>query len=372
MNKTILLAGLLTIISVNCYCKMITNCGQKEKGEGQFPIEWTLLLKSTPFNVTAVMEGKLYDKEGNVFYSFNDDNYLEVQKTIPYKVSLTWLSFPDKQFYEVTLPLPGDTIVALLQSGSGYPESDKASFEASGRIYAPYRFEDIRWLLSLDGTVHVKLKSSFNIIEVAQTQARKCTTPLSFYAWMGPEDKRDPVTVVDDFYRDSKWSEADYYRKYGAEKLKRFFCSQSYRYGIHIGLPAETDTLIKVETFYNNDDILTYRDKELIHLKEAIDRGVPKEFNLFWSDASQEENTLKIEFEREYLRSLYQKNISADVSWSLLIRVVETETHQIEIALTDGNRVISIPVDKVKYTFFKNHWNTYCNIPIGEEDRDKY
>lgn len=372
MNKTLLLATLLCLFNLNCYCTMKTDNAPSKKPETKFPLEWTLDLKASPYNITAVTEGKLYDKEGNVFYSFHNDHYSDLQKTVPYKVSLTWLSYPDKQFYEATFPLPGDTIAALLQSGSGYPESDKEPFEASDRTYSPYRFEDIRLLLSLDGTVHVKMRSSFNIIEVAQAQARKVTAPASFHTWLGAEDKRDAAAVVDDFYQYSEWPNADYYRKYGGEKLRRFFCPQRYRYNLSISLPAITDTLTTIENHYNNGDILTYRYEELTHVKNTIYQGVPKQFYVFWGDASLETNALQIEFEREYIRSLFEDNIPHNAPWSLAIRIIETEEHQIEIVLTDGTRVIPVELDKVKFTFYKNQRSTYCNIPIGEKDRDIY
>lgn len=319
----------------------LSSCNATEKLK-EFPVEYDLQLIETPHCPIFVTDVKLYDKSGNMYSSYLDEEDSHLLLTqVPYKISVTWLSYPEKQFYEAAIEMDGDVVTELFKSGAGYIESEKADIKTNGRSFNTYCFSQIRLIFSVGGNVCVKLKSLNTIIEVAQTRARKIATPASYWEY----ENEEPSVLIDEYYKENE-QDAEYLRKYGVDGLESFFIPERFDYNIVVKLENETDVLTGIDTRYYNSDLLMYRGKELVHLSDCVKRGVIHKVYVAWEDNNKNEKVIEIMFERNHITQLFK----AYPDLSTLLIQLNKQTKKITVALTDGNKQIVIPEDKLYYT----------------------
>lgn len=365
----IMVIGLLGLFTVN-----VNHVNAQESADGlsknkQFPVEWYLHLKDPQYCPAAVVDGKLYDKDGKVFCTFDEDNQLMQLKQVPYKASITWLSYTENQFYETTFSLPGDSITLLLKSGSGFEESDKSDIIFDDRVYQLYRYENIYFKFFIGGTVSVKMSSSWRIMEVAQSKAKKIAIPSSYYQFLGKEDKRQPAELINDYYS-SKHAINEiaktFLHKYGAKGLESLYSPQMYTYNIIVKWADENTKRISIRTAFLNDDLQFYPETDVNHLKDVISRGILQNIYISYEP----KKNIEILIEREYIARFFGEHLSPGMSFVLHI----DEAHRkIEACLTDGTQSFYVPDEKMRYSFCEDYYVKSSNYQsIGSKDDEKY
>lgn len=332
--KMLLIMGIFSLFG-------LSSCNATEKLK-EFPIEYDLQLIEPPHCPIFVTDVKLYDKSGDMYSSYLDEEDSHLLLTqVPYKISVTWLSYPEKQFYEAAIEMDGDAVTELFKSGAGYIESEKNEIKMNGRSLNTYRFSQIRLIFSVGGNVCVKLKSLNTITEVAQTRAQKIATPASYWEY----ENEEPSALIDEFYKENE-HDAEYLYKYGVDGLESFFIPERFDYNIVVKLEDETDTLTEIESHYYNSDLLTYRGKEVVHLNDCIKRGVIHRICMAWEDNNNNEKAIEIIFERNHIAQLFKEHPGLN---TLLIQL-NKQTKKVIVVLTDGNDQIVLPEDKLYYT----------------------
>lgn len=355
--KTLLMMGILSMLGLG-------SCNAKENPKG-FPVEYDLQLVEIPHCPILVTDVKLYNKSGNMFYSYleeEEDESPHPLTQIPCKVIITWLSYPEKQFYETTAEIDGDKIAEFFKSGAGYIESDKSDMKVGGRSFNLYRFDKLRLVFSVGGNVCVKLKSMNTVIEVAQAKSQRIATPASYWEY----ETEEPSVSIGRYYKEHE-QDAEYLRKYGIEGLESFFVPERFDYNIAVKLANEADKLKGIDIYYYNDDLLSYRKEELIHLNDCIERGVIQSCAFDWDDCcAKEDYGIEIIFERNNISQFFKEHLKNGFN-TLLIQL-NKETKTVTVALTDGKKQIIIPEDKIIY--WGGHTDYYS--PNQEKDNDMY
>lgn len=370
MNRIlVLLIGLLSFFTVNSNHVNAQESADRLSKNKPFPVEWYLHLKDPRYCPAAVVDGKLYDKDGKVFCTFDEKNQLMKLKQVPYKASITWLSYTENQFYETTFSLPGDSITLLLKSGSGYEESDKSDIIANDHVYQPYRYDGIYFMFFIGGTVSVKMRSDSKIMEVAQSKAKKIATPSSYYRLLGKEDKRQPAELINDYYsseHEINKIAKNFLHKYGVKGLESLYSPRMYTYNILVKWADGNTKLEDIQTEFLNGDLQHYPTQNISHLNDRIDRGVLQTIDIFYEP----NKSITIRIEREYIARFFEEHLSSGMS--LVVQIDESQG-KIEAYLTDGTQSFYVPDEKMRYSFSEDYRVKFSNYQsIGSKDNEKY